>query len=71
MSHPFIARFSTRCPGGCDGIEPGDEIEYVDDTTVMHTDCENAEGLRGHEREESPDPCPDCWLIHPTGRCDA
>ena len=70
MSAPFTAKYSGPCPGGCDGIEPGDEVEYVDET-LMHTDCENSEGLRGHDREETPDPCVACFLIHPAGACDA
>lgn len=34
---PFPAKFSGRCGNG-DRIEPGDQVEYVDDILV-HTEC--------------------------------
>lgn len=62
----FAAKYSGPCAGGCDGIEPGDEVEYVDDV-LMHTDCENAAGLREDRPERATQTCPECFIIMP---CD-
>lgn len=59
----FQAKYSGKCAGGCDGIEPGDEVEY-DDDALMHKDCENSAGLRGERAAEVVvEACPKCWLV--------
>ena len=62
----FAAKYSGQCAGGCDGIEPGDEVEFVDDV-LMHTDCENSEGLRAESPDRKTETCPECWVIKPCG----
>ena len=65
-STAFLANYSGPCPGGCNGIEPGDEVAYFDDA-LMHTDCENAEGLRADYPERAEVVCTECWVIQPCG----
>lgn len=38
---PFLAKYAGRCAAG-DSIEPGDELEYVDDVLV-HVGCKPRE----------------------------
>lgn len=62
----FAAKHRGPCAGGCEGIEPGDEVEFVDDA-LMHVDCEDAEGVRPEPKQAET--CPTCWLERPCG-CD-
>lgn len=62
----FTAKFAAPCAGGCDGIEPGDEVEYEDDV-LMHTVCENSAGLREDYPERATQTCPECFIIMPCG----
>lgn len=75
MSVVFAAKYHGKCAGGCSGIHPGDEVTYADDNALMHTDCENSEGLRETEeqielREPEHPTCTSCFLIHRPGVCD-
>ena len=63
---PFVAKFAGACAGGCDGIEPGDVVQY-DDGARMHADCENSEGLRADRIDYTAVTCTNCWLIQPCG----
>jgi hypothetical protein len=58
----FVAKYSGQCAGGCDGIEPGDVVE-LEDGALMHTDCENSEGMR--EEGRRTETCTECWTIKP------
>jgi ribosomal protein S27AE len=58
----FVAKYPGRCAGGCDGIEPGDVVE-LEDGALMHTDCENSEGMR--EEGRRTETCTECWTIKP------
>ncbi len=61
----FPARYPGRC-GGCDqGIQPGDEVEYVDEQLV-HAGC-----IPMPEVETEPRPvCPTCFTtIALNGAC--
>lgn len=62
----FLARYGGRCAGDCDRrIEPGDEVEYVDDELV-HTGC-----IPAPEGERAPRPVwPECFTeIALNGAC--
>ena len=63
---PFVAKFAGTCAGGCDGIEPGDVVEY-DNDALIHTDCENSEDLRADYADHLAVTCTECWLIQPCG----
>lgn len=65
----FEAKYRGRCPADdCDGIEPGDQVEYSDGV-LGHVDCAAAEATRVEPPVEEP--CTDCFLIHKPGLCDA
>ncbi len=57
----FAAKFAGPCPGECDGIQPGDEVEF-NGLMVVHADCENIHGRIEHP--ETPT-CTSCWLQMP------
>lgn len=59
----FTARFRGRCGACAEAIEPGQEIDYLDDYTV-HADCDEAA-----PDEPARTACPTCWLVH-RGECD-
>jgi hypothetical protein len=62
----FPAKYAGTCQGECgEPIEPGEDIQYAEDWGFRHVDCAPAP-----ERVDGP-VCPDCFLIHPEGVCDA
>lgn len=67
MNSPFPARFPSACNKGCEGIEPGDMIRFVDDA-IEHVDCDTATLERPASKTYPV--CERCWLLHPEGACD-
>jgi hypothetical protein len=59
----FEAKFGGPCAAGCDGIEEGDTIRYVNDRPA-HVHCE-PDDEPAPERELEV--CQECWLIKPCG----
>ena len=64
----FDAKYRGPCAGGCDGIEPGDEVGY-EDGALMHADCENAAGLREDAPRRPEVVCTVCFMVKPC-ECD-
>ena len=68
------ARYSGVCPDCGERWQPGDLI-------ASSTDWDGADAWVHAACPDAPDPlptartgeiaCPDCWLIHPEGACDA
>lgn len=61
VSHPFAARYSSKCGGCGERIHEGDTVVYGG-TSVIHVDCADTVA------DERPDTiCPTCHLATPCG----
>lgn len=58
----FTARYSSRCAGCDERIEPGDMVVYGG-YAVVHADCDDTQT----ETEKEPVVCPSCHLTQPCG----